>query len=109
MPYLPAEYAIDGFVHCTAGDELMLAVANRFYKEVGGGFVLLSLDAELLDAPLRWEEGRPPEAIAAGETLAAQFPHLYGPINLEAVVAVRSAQRLSDGTFITWEPDDDKP
>ena len=32
-PYLPAAYAEDGFVHCTDGDDGMVAVANRFYRE----------------------------------------------------------------------------
>ena len=44
QPYLPAEYAADGFIHCTAGDELMLQVANRFYRDVPGAFVLLVID-----------------------------------------------------------------
>jgi uncharacterized protein (DUF952 family) len=29
------------------------------------------------------------------------FPHIYGPLNAEAVVAVRLAQRAADGTFIS--------
>src|SRR5690242_15798968 len=91
-PYAPAEYAADGFVHCTAGEELMLAVANRFYRQVPGPFVLLTLDVERLDAPLRWEE-------SPTDDLAPVFPHLYGPINHEAVVAVREAVRAPDGTF----------
>ena len=94
-PYEPAEYAADGFVHCTAGEELMLAVANRFYRQVPGPFVLLTLDVERLDAPLRWEE-------SPTDDLAPVFPHLYGPINHEAVVAVREAVRAPDGTFQRW-------
>ena len=93
-PYEPAEYAADGFVHCTAGAGLMLAVANRFYREAPGSFVLLTLDAEQLDAPLRWED--------SGDDLAPQFPHLYGPISPGAVVAVREAVRAPDGTFQRW-------
>lgn len=93
-PYQPAEYAADGFVHCTAGEELMLAVANRYYREVSGPFVLLTLDVARLDAPLRWED--------SGDDLAPQFPHLYGLINPEAVVAVREAVRAPDGTFQRW-------
>jgi uncharacterized protein (DUF952 family) len=94
-PYEPAEHAADGFVHCTAGEELMLAVANRFYRQVPGPFVLLTLDVERLDAPLRWEE-------SPTDDLAPVFPHLYGPINHGAVVSVREAVRAPDGTFQRW-------
>ncbi len=38
--YVPPTFAADGFIHCTAGDDLMLQVANRFYasrrRAVGG-------------------------------------------------------------------------
>ena len=42
--YLPAEFAADGFVHCTAGEDVMLKVANAFYRAVPGEFVLLTID-----------------------------------------------------------------
>jgi len=102
-PYLPAEYDADGFVHCTAGQELLIAVANNYYRQIPGAFVVLTLVVERLDAPLRWEEGRPPDDSAANEGLAPLFPHLYGPINPEAISEVRMAQRAPDGTFISWE------
>ncbi len=91
-PYVPAEFDTDGFVHCTAGDELMLQVANTVYRDVPGDFVLLVIDVALLASEVRWE--RP-----AGPELAPLFPHIYGPIPAAAVVAVRVAQRNGDGTF----------
>ncbi|NBU64865.1 MAG: DUF952 domain-containing protein [Chloroflexia bacterium] len=93
--YLPAEYATDGFVHCTAGDELMIAVANRFYQQVAGDFLLLVIDSERLMSPLKWEAPSP------GDTLAPRFPHIYGPINRDAVVATKTITRASDGRFLT--------
>jgi uncharacterized protein (DUF952 family) len=92
--YLPAEYDADGFVHCTAGDELMLAVANTFYRGVPGDFVLLAIDVDQLSAPLKWEQ--------SSDTLAPLFPHIYGPIDRSAVVEARAVRRATDGTFIGW-------
>lgn len=89
--YLPAEYDADGFVHCTQGDDLMLQVANRFYQQQPGEFLLLVLDPDVLTSPLIWEQ---PE-----DTLAPLFPHIYGPINREAIVGERSLLRAADGTF----------
>ena len=92
-PYLPAEYAADGFVHCTAGAARMIEVANRFYHDRADAFVVLVLELERLSAPIRWEQ--PPDDITL-------FPHLYGPIDRDAVVAVHQVRRAADGTFIGW-------
>ena len=92
--YLPEEYGKDSFIHCTAGDELMLRVANHFYRNTPGAYVLLVLETERLTSELRWE--------APGDGLAERFPHIYGPINRDAVIQVRSVQRSADGTFTGW-------
>jgi uncharacterized protein (DUF952 family) len=94
QPYLPVEYAADGFVHCTAGDALMIAVANRFYRMTSGDYVLLVIDPTRLTAPLKWEPST--------DGLAALFPHIYGPIDRAAVVEVRAVRRADDGEFLGW-------
>jgi uncharacterized protein (DUF952 family) len=96
QPYLPDEYTKDGFIHCTEGDALMLRVANRFYRTTPGAFVLVVLETEHLTSELRWE--------AASDGMAALFPHIYGPINQDAVVAVRRVVRAADGEFIRLDP-----
>ncbi len=101
QPYLPAEFAADGFVHCTGESDTMLAVANRFYQGVPGAFVMLLIDPERLSAPLRWEAPADP-APNAGPPLAPLFPHIYGPIDRAAIVGVREVQRAANGTFAGW-------
>jgi uncharacterized protein (DUF952 family) len=93
-PYLPAEFTADGFVHCTAGDELMLRVANSFYRSAPGDFVLLVIEARRLTAPLKWEQST--------DGLAILFPHIYGPIDHVAVVEVWDVRRGADGEFLGW-------
>ena len=94
QPYLPAEYAADGFIHCTAGDALMIVVANRFYRATAGDYVLLVIDPTRLTAPVKWER--------SGDDLAALFPHIYGPIDRAAVEEVRTVLRADDGEFLGW-------
>ena len=94
QPYLPAEYGADGFIHCTAGDALMIAVANRFYRATEGDYVLLVIDPARLTATLKWEP--------SGDDLAALFPHIYGPIDRAAVQEVRAVRRAADGEFLGW-------
>ena len=101
QPYLPAEYAAEGFIHCTLGDAVMLGVANRFYRSAPGEFVLLVIDPEQISAPLRWEPPVHP-AGAAGPAAAPLFPHIYGPIDRAAVIEVRAVRRAPDGEFLGW-------
>ncbi len=90
--YLPAEYEAEGFIHCTRGDELMLQVANRYYRTSPRDFVLLIIETDMLTSPLKWEQ--------SNDSLAPLFPHIYGPINRDAIVGVREALRDTSGDFI---------
>jgi uncharacterized protein (DUF952 family) len=55
--------------------------------------VVLEIDEALLDPPAVWEDGDPPHPTGK------QFPHVYGPIPVAAVVAVRDLKPEPDGTF----------
>ena len=69
-----------GFVHCSSAGQVA-GVLGRFYADHDGDLVLLTLDPARLASPLVWEVGDP----ETGE----EFPHLYGPITPDAVVATR--------------------
>ena len=87
-PYLPAAYPEDGFVHCTDGDDEMVAVANRFYAADPRAFLLLTLDLERTGSPWRFDD---PER---------KYPHVYGPIDPASVTEVRRMARTDDGRFV---------
>ena len=87
-PYLPAAYEADGFVHCTDGDEAMVAVANRFYGEEPGSFLLLTVDLDRTGSPWRFDD------------TTRIYPHVYGSIHPRSVVTVRRMERAPDGTFL---------
>ncbi len=69
----PPSLATEGFVHCSADDQLDGTIARHFTGV--DELVLLRLHDELVAADLRWEESRP------GET----YPHLYRAIALDEV------------------------
>ncbi|HEX3610625.1 MAG TPA: DUF952 domain-containing protein [Sporichthyaceae bacterium] len=75
--YEPPSLAEEGFVHLSAPNQV-LATADRHFAGVRG-LVMLTIAAERLSAPLRYET-----VTDRGE----MFPHLYGPLNLDAVTAV---------------------
>ncbi|MFF1477973.1 DUF952 domain-containing protein [Streptomyces sp. NPDC058301] len=84
-PYAPASLAAEGFVHCSADLASALAVANARYGDAPAPLLLLSVDEAALSAEVRWE----------GKGQA--FPHVYGPIEREAVVAVAELRREAGG------------
>lgn len=86
-PYRPESLAGEGFIHCSFAGQTAWA-ANRFYAEAED-LLLLHIDAERLTSPLR------EEACDTGEI----FPHIYGPLNRDAVAAVETLARGSDGRW----------
>lgn len=101
--YSPPSLAVEGFVHCTADDAVLLQVANAFYRSHSGGFLVLALDEDRLTGEVRREPGRP--APPPGQD-AVLFPHVYGPLDLGAIVEVRRAVRSDDGTFVAFAAQD---
>lgn len=94
--YRAEGYAKEGFIHCSTLAQV-LPVANNFYKGQSG-LVLLEIEPTLLSATLKWEPptgGAPPPGVPVGD----MFPHIYGPINLDAVVRVVELASKPDGTF----------
>ncbi|MEV4001211.1 DUF952 domain-containing protein [Actinomadura sp. NPDC049753] len=70
----------EGFIHCSSDLDQVDGVLGRFYGDVPRDtLVLLVIDVSRLDAPVRYEP--------AGDEL---FPHVYGPIPVDAVIDVRS-------------------
>ena len=94
--YITPSLASQGFIHCSTAAQVV-HVANAFYhgqKEL----VLLALDETGLSSELRWE---PPDGLpAAGISASDLFPHIYGAINLGAVVRVLDLQPDPAGTFL---------
>ena len=81
----------EGFIHCSTREQV-LAVADAFYGG-RGELLLLCIEEARLTAPLLWEAPAPPEnAPAPGD-----FPHIYGALNLDAVVDARILREGSDG------------
>jgi uncharacterized protein (DUF952 family) len=81
--------AEEGFIHAS-GPGQVTGVANRYYRGLRDELLLLVIDPERVLAEIRYEDV--PGA-------AAPYPHIYGPLNADAVVAVRPLPAGPDGTF----------
>ncbi len=92
--YSPASLATEGFIHCSTRAQL-LETANTFYPS-RRDLVVICIDEKKLAAPLRYEK-----PAAAGDRRAdEEFPHLYGALNLDAVVSALPLDCRFDGSFV---------
>jgi uncharacterized protein (DUF952 family) len=83
--------ATEGFIHCTTGADEMVATANRHYRTDLRDFVVLTVDLDLVTSPWSCEDDR------------AIYPHVFGPIDRAAIVAVAPMPRADDGTFLAFD------
>jgi glutathione S-transferase len=77
--------AEEGFIHCSFAHQVQ-ATADRYYRG-RDDIVLLAIDPARIDAEVLVEEA------ASGE----RFPHVYGPIPVDAVVSARPVPLGTDG------------
>lgn len=69
--------ATEGFIHCSTEDQVA-GVLERYYKGQTG-LVKLTIERSKVERPLIFE--------LAG-SINEVFPHIHGPLNLDAVVEV---------------------
>lgn len=95
--YRSQSIAAEGFIHFS-GPHQLLGVAHRFYANQRG-LVLLAVDVSRLKAELKYEPAAHPVSPAPAVETDELFPHLYGPLNLDAVVAVHDFEPDASGRF----------
>ncbi|WP_428843085.1 DUF952 domain-containing protein [Sphaerothrix gracilis] len=90
--YAAEFFGAEGFIHCSNADQVV-RVANHLFRNTGG-LILLHIQTERLHPRLVYEN------LEGGEEL---FPHVYGPINLDAVVCISPFEPGLDGYFNQYE------
>jgi uncharacterized protein (DUF952 family) len=88
QPYRADSLATEGFIHCSLAGQVAGA-ANRFYADAKD-LIVVTIDTSRLSSPLREEPA------ANGEL----FPHIYGPLNRDAVTAAVPLKRGEDGRWV---------
>lgn len=73
--YEAASLTTEGFIHCSEAHQLR-GVLKRYFRGQGD-LVRLTIDTNKLTAPLQYD---------LAPSVNEQFPHIYGPLNLDAVV-----------------------
>ncbi len=81
-----ADDARDGFIHFSTATQVAETARRHFAGQQG--LFLVEVDADALGDALRWERSRNDEL----------FPHLYGDLDLGAVLGVHDLRLRSDGS-----------
>ncbi len=80
--YAPLSLSTEGFIHCSTREQLP-GSGDRFFRGQRD-LVVLRIDPQRIAAPVKVEAG---------------FPHIYGPLNLDAVLEVLDFPCQVDGAF----------
>lgn len=86
----------EGFIHCSTVHQV-LPVANALFRG-HQDLVLLLIDPSKVLAPLVYEAGTSVGGTSVGEA-SERYPHLYGPLNREAILAVYDLLPDAQGRF----------
>jgi uncharacterized protein (DUF952 family) len=86
-PYAAPSLWSEGFIHCTDGATHLIATANRHFVGDLRPFLVLTIDLDSVDSPWRIDDP------------ARIYPHVFGPIDPSAIVAIARMDRASDGRF----------
>ena len=70
----------------------MARVANLFYKRERGPHVYLYIETKKVKAKIQYDDA------------AKNYPHIYGGLNHDAIVAIRTARRDENKNFLLPEP-----
>ncbi|MCP4141418.1 MAG: DUF952 domain-containing protein [Chloroflexi bacterium] len=95
--YRAESLATEGFIHCSTAEQAA-PVANAFYAGQKD-LLLLVIDPVKLTSPLQWDPPAHPAPESAPLSLQGKFPHIYGALNLDAVVEVLDFSPNPKGHF----------
>jgi uncharacterized protein (DUF952 family) len=92
--YSPESVATEGFIHCSYSEQVLMP-ANFLFRG-RDNLVLLRIDPSRVKAEVRHD---PVEMERGGVESVEYFPHIYGPLNPDAVVGIVEFPVSADGTF----------
>lgn len=89
--YTAPSLASQGFLHASVSLGQLLWVANRLYRNVSD-LAVLCIDEARVTTSIRYEGGGHEQP----------FPHIYGPLNMDAVIEVRRLRKGGQGRWEGW-------
>lgn len=86
--YEPESLESEGFIHCSSGSQIK-ETANRIFAGKDQ-ILLLVLDASMVREDIKYEKD---------EETGEKFPHIYGPLSVNAVIDKIEIKAEDNGKF----------
>ena len=86
--YLTRDLDSEGFIHCS-DIQKVTHVANQIYKGIHN-LILLCIDEDKIHSKVKWEDLY---------DLNYDYPHIYGPLNIDAVISIHEFEPNEEGFF----------
>ncbi|MDX1639753.1 MAG: DUF952 domain-containing protein [Balneolaceae bacterium] len=86
--YKPESLAEEGFIHCSTGQQVQEIANAQFRGE--SDLLLIVIDVASLESDLKMEQADDRDEI---------FPHIKGPLNIDAVIDKIKLEPEEDGSF----------
>lgn len=80
---------LEGFIHCSPVEYMWRVTPN--FKNLTDELVILCIDTNKLESEVRWEDG---------DNCGRNYPHVYGLINLDAVILVLPYLKDKNGNWV---------
>lgn len=90
--YVADSLQLEGFIHCSTPAQVLMP-ANAMFKGQTD-LILLVIDPAKVTAPIVFED-----CYESGHA----FPHIYGPLNTDAVITTMAFPCKPDGSFLLPE------
>lgn len=89
--YTTPTFQTEGFIHCSTALQVRSVLNYRFHGRPD--MVLLVINTDALTSPVQFDPNQAPDGIID------HFPHIYGSLNLDAIVQVMPLTPNADGGF----------
>jgi uncharacterized protein (DUF952 family) len=86
--YMADSLITEGFIHCSTKGQI-LGTANAYFKGKND-LVILCIESDRVQAPIKYEHPKGDQR---------SFPHIYGPLNIKAVLNAIDFPPELDGSF----------
>ena len=91
--YSSADFELEGFIHASLVNQILGSAERHYHGQQG--LMLLGIDTRLVQAVTRFEN------LVGG---SQQFPHIFGALNLDAVIGSAPFETDGDGVFTLPSP-----
>lgn len=81
-----------GFIHCSSIENFWRVAPN--FKHINEEMLLLCIDTQKVNPKIKWEDD---------DNYGREYPHIYGELNIDAIVNVVPFLKDKDGNFVLNE------